>query len=202
MKLIVGLGNFGTKYTNTRHNVGFRVIENLMTKLSERYHLIKKPKKEKKFLAVVGEWEVNVAPGQKEKIILAKPHTFMNNSGEAVKKIVDWYKLEPKDVWIISDDLDLPLGKIRIRPKGGAGGHHGLESIISFLGTENFPRFRVGIRGEEHKFLTSASSSEYYVLQPFHKNEKAVIKEIIDKMAEAVIMAILEGLDKAMSRYN
>jgi peptidyl-tRNA hydrolase, PTH1 family len=134
-QLIVGLGNPGTKYAQTRHNVGFDVLDTLAKRcqisLSER----------KQFQGIYGEG----ISSNNTKIRLLKPQTFMNLSGQSVRSTIDWFKLSPASVLVVYDDLDLPLGKIRLRLSGSAGGHNGMKSIISHLGTQNFPRVRIGI---------------------------------------------------------
>ncbi len=130
MKLIVGLGNPGKDYEDTRHNIGFMVVDKLAREIGRDTLVWNQDDKRSAFVAKVGE------------LVIAKPVTFMNNSGVAVKKLADFYKIDPVDVWVIHDDLDLPIGKIRIRNQGGTAGHNGVESIITHLGTDKFLRFR------------------------------------------------------------
>ena len=157
MKLIIGIGNPGSEYKDTRHNIGFMVVDKL----------------EKEFAAgILPTWQKdekkNVLTAKIGEVLLVKPQTFMNKSGFAVRALVDFYKLTPADVWVIHDDIDLPLGKIKIREKGGSAGHHGIESIIKELGTDEFIRFRLGIgRGEETKDRSVIS----FVLSRFRQSE-------------------------------
>ena len=133
MKMIVGLGNPGAEYAQTRHNVGFMLVDKLASDL-------KVDVTKKKFNALMAECQI-----KGEKIILVKPQTYMNLSGDAVGPLARWYKINPSDIMVIYDDMDLPLGKLRIRPFGGTGGHNGMKSLIAALGTEKFPRMRIGI---------------------------------------------------------
>ncbi len=165
MNLIVGLGNPGKDYDGTRHNVGFLVVESLAGQGTW--------KREKSFHADVS---------MVDRTIYAKPTTFMNNSGQAVAALMHYYKIEPKDVWIIHDDLDLPLGKAQIRFGGGTAGHHGLESTIEHLKTADFGRVRVGIRGDELRQLHSETGIETnnFVMGHFTKEELDKITQIKD----------------------
>lgn len=195
MKLIIGLGNPGKRYKNTRHNIGFRVVDRLaeifnatsLTCKMCRAHL------------------AGVRKGEKEKIFLAKPQTYMNKSGEAVAALANFYKVKPVNIWVIYDDIDLPLGKLRIRTGGGSGGHKGVESIIRQLGTREFVRFRFGIKSsvksEKLKTKNYRDTTEF-VLSPFDKEEEETVKEMIEKVAEAVKVALEKGIEAAMNRYN
>ncbi|MDP3998053.1 MAG: aminoacyl-tRNA hydrolase [bacterium] len=196
MKLIIGLGNPGSKYENTRHNIGFMAVEKLLRDLApvekSRWELDGKTKAE---LAKLGE------------ILLAKPQTFMNAAGFAVAKLVNFYKVESGDIWVIHDDLDLPLGKIKIRQDGGAAGHHGLESIIEKLGATNFVRFRLGVgRPKGHdaweKLNVKRREVEKYVLSEFSEAEEKEVGRLIKKASEAVQVALKKGLEAAMNRFN
>ncbi len=133
MKLVVGLGNPGSEYEHTRHNVGFRVVDKLASKLGWKWS-------ERRNRAILASGSIGL-----EKVVLAKPITFMNLSGQAVGELVRWYKIQPEDVLVVYDELDLPVGKVRLRARGSAAGHNGLEDIIHHLHTNNFPRLRVGI---------------------------------------------------------
>ena len=165
MTIIVGLGNPGKKYKDTRHNVGFQVIEELAEKNNfPEFRL------SKKFNALISESILN-----NEKIILAKPQTFMNNSGVAVKKIIENCKLKIENLIVIHDDIDLLLGKIKIAKNRGAAGHKGVESIIKELSSKDFTRFRIGIQSKQGK----PQNVEKFVLQRFTKEEEKVIKETI-----------------------
>jgi len=173
MILIVGLGNPGKKYQNTRHNIGSRTIDEL-----ESLNL--------------------------KDVVLAKPRTFMNNSGQAVKSLIQTYftsntmVLLSKYFWIAHDDIDLPLGKIKISKGRGSAGHKGIESIIKELGTKNFVRFRIGICPKTGK----PKNPERFVLQNFNKEEEKNVKDAIKKTAEAIEFCLKEGLEKAMTKFN
>jgi len=190
MKLIVGLGNPGEKYKNTYHNLGFLVVEALAKSPKFKVDLLNF-KLDKKFESEIARGKIG-----SEDVILAKSQTFMNLSGQAVKKIISYYKIKTKDVWVISDDIDLPLGTTKIRKKGSSGGHRGLESIINVLHTENFVRFRLGIRP------SGPVPAEKYVLQRFKPNELKVIKKSINQAKEAIIFALENNIEKAMSKFN
>ncbi|PIZ89618.1 MAG: aminoacyl-tRNA hydrolase [Candidatus Nealsonbacteria bacterium CG_4_10_14_0_2_um_filter_37_10] len=192
MILIVGLGNPGRKFQKTRHNLGFRVVEAFFKKNRDR-HNFSNFKLKKKFNAEISERKFN-----DKKIILAKPQTFMNLSGRAVKKITNNLQLTTNNLWVVHDDIDIPLGKIRISIGRGAAGHKGVESIIKELGTKNFVRFRVGIQPKTGK----PKNPEKFVLQKFKKEEEGLIKEVIQKIIEAIEMTIIKGLEKAMNKFN
>jgi peptidyl-tRNA hydrolase, PTH1 family len=196
MKLIVGLGNPGNQYEETRHNIGFMILDKLARELTQTTVAWNKDAKHKAFIAKAGD------------VILVKPQTFMNASGEAVKSLVDYYKLNVSDVWVIHDDIDLPLGKIRIREKGASGGHNGVDSIIRALGSDVFVRFRMGVGrgkdvspshyGEEHRRRNVVS----FVLSRFGQSEAGHMKHLIKDGEEAVRTALMKGLDKAMNLFN
>ncbi|MDZ7798644.1 MAG: aminoacyl-tRNA hydrolase [Patescibacteria group bacterium] len=169
MKLIVGLGNPGKKYKNNRHNLGFMVIDALAEDFKEKLKHCKRTNSKRTKVKI-----------RNKEIMLAKPQTFINNSGLAVKKIINYYKIKPQDVWIIFDDIDLPLGKIRIRYQGSSGGHKGLASIIENLKTDHFNRLRVGIGSNREKNIPA----EKYVLQNFKKNEIKTINQTIKEVVE------------------
>ena len=185
MKLIVGLGNPSQTYEGTRHNVGFTVID----VLAEEYHITVNSNHHK---ALCGKgWIAG------ESVLLAKPLTYMNLSGESVRPLADYYKVEPEDILIIYDDISLEPGKIRVRAKGSAGGHNGMKSIIQHLGTEAFPRVRLGIR-EKPAQMDLAD----YVLGHFNKEEQALMKEAAQTAVEAVTCYIEHGIAETMNRYN
>lgn len=190
MKIIVGLGNPGKEYEKSRHNAGWMVLDALHKDLAADPF-----KEEKKFKA-----EVSSASFKGEKLILVKPVTFMNLSGEAVQGLAAFYKVEPEDIFCICDDLDTPFGSIRIRAKGGPGTHNGLKSMVQNFG-EKFPRLRVGI---ESRGQTSPKEHETtsFVLGKFNKEEAAEMKKIVKKSVEAVKTWITEGVDAAMNKYN
>ncbi len=184
MKLIVGLGNPGKEYEKTRHNVGFMVLDALTDHLETEFCDMSR------FSASTAEFN-----SHGEKVVLLKPQTFMNKSGESVAKFASYYKLEPKDIWIISDDLDMPLGRIRIRHEGSSGGHNGLNSIIESLGNEEFTRIRLGIEEftgvtDSTVALRSEPEASVFVLQPFTKREE----QLRDKVIEATRDILLQGL--------
>lgn len=184
MKLVVGLGNPGAKYAATRHNVGFMVVD----RLAERAGVAVTKKQCSALTAI--------ATIAGEKVCLAKPQTYMNLSGDAVGCLLRYYKLTPLDLLVVYDERDLPLGKIRLREKGSAGGHRGMESIIGVMGSSDFPRLRIGI-GRPREM-----GAVEHVLGAFSSEERAVAVEAICRATEAVEMALREGLDAAMNRYN
>ncbi|OEG00293.1 aminoacyl-tRNA hydrolase [Vulcanibacillus modesticaldus] len=188
MKIIVGLGNPGKKYEYTKHNIGFLTIDNLTKKIGENSMI----KDISKFNALITKISHN-----NQQVLLVKPLTYMNLSGEAVRPILDWYKIDIEDMIIIYDDLDLPLGKIRIREKGSAGGHNGMKSIIQNVGTDQFKRIRIGIDRKEEIPVVD------YVLTPFSAQEKTVIEKSINTVSDAIIDWI-NGVDfkKIMSTYQ
>jgi len=192
MKLIVGLGNPGRHYVNNRHNVGFKCVD-----LFAREHGISLT--QRRALSKLGTGEVSGT-----KIVLAKPQTFMNLSGEAMSALVRRYKISAKDILVIYDDLDLPLGKIRIREKGSSGGHNGLKSIISHLGTQDFPRIRVGIGTAEGGDGAAAPKGDAIeqVLSDFTDAEKTVMRDVYVKVATTIECILTEGIAAAMNKYN
>ena len=185
MKLIVGLGNIGKEYENTRHNIGFMVVDELAKRWGVSFNRTDKN-------AMFAEHR---AP---EKIMLIKPTTYMNLSGIAVGAYANYYNLANEEIAVIQDDLDLPVGQLRIRKKGSAGGHNGIKSIQEHLGTDEFPRFKVGIShpGRNGKAVIS------HVLKPFAGEEKAAIEEAVKKMADALERWIKEDIDAVMNEYN
>ena len=185
MYLIVGLGNPGSKYAHTRHNVGFDVLEALSRKLGVS---IAREKDE----ALVGECFVG---GQK--VILALPQTYMNLSGEAVSRLVRWYKIEPENLMVVYDDIDIPQGHIRIRKNGSAGTHNGMRSIIGLLGFENFPRLRVGV-GQKREGYELAD----WVLGHYIGEEADVQDKAFETAADAIVEYIQNGIESAMCKYN
>ncbi len=185
MKIIVGLGNPTEKYVGTRHNVGFAVIE----ELADRFNISLDEKKHK---AIFGKGII-----EGEKVILVKPQTYMNLSGESVRSLVDYYKVEVEDIIVIYDDISLDVGQLRIREKGSAGGHNGMKNIISHLGSEAFVRIRVGI-GEKPKGYDLAD----YVLSRFSKKEQELIVDGYYMAANAIKLIIQEDVSAAMNMYN
>ncbi|MCH5341117.1 MAG: aminoacyl-tRNA hydrolase [Acetatifactor sp.] len=186
MYIIVGLGNPGKQYENTRHNIGFDVIE----KLAEQEHVAVL---EKKHMAIIGK---GIVEGQK--CILAKPQTFMNLSGESVRQLLDYYKVEEtSELIVISDDISLDAGQIRIRKKGSAGGHNGLKDIIAHLGHESFIRIKMGV-GEKPAGYDLAD----YVLGHFTSQERKVMDEAAARAADAIRAILAKGPDAAMNDFN
>ncbi len=197
MKLIVGLGNpeqkIGERYAHTRHNLGFEVLEHFRKKLN------------------LGEWELNnkfkaELVKMDGDLLLVRPQTYMNNSGMAVSALANFYKIKPEDVVVIHDEMDLPLGQIKIRLGGAAAGHHGVESIISLLGNDKFIRIRLGIgnlhtqgaekRGGEH------FNTEHFVLEPFLPGERSKVKHMLKQAIQALELLLNSGLEKAQNQYN
>ncbi len=184
MKLVVGLGNPGSRYANTRHNVGFMVLDRLARRCNVDIN-----KKQCNALTGLGTMAGH-------RVCLAKPQTYMNLSGEAVSCLARFYKVSPKDMLVIYDDRDLPVGRIRLREKGSAGGHRGLQSIIGMLGTSDIPRLRIGIgRPEEMEAVD-------HVLGRFSAEERPLIEEALERSLEAVEVALAEGMEAAMNKFN
>ncbi|HIK33914.1 MAG TPA: aminoacyl-tRNA hydrolase [Oscillatoriales cyanobacterium M59_W2019_021] len=188
-KLIVGLGNPGAKYDRTRHNIGFVAVDALAKswQISLSDH--------SKFKGIFGEG----AGVNGDKIRLLKPATYMNRSGESIQAVLNWYKLPPESVLIIYDDMDLPLGKVRMRLSGSAGGHNGMKSAIAHLNTQNFPRLRIGI-GKPASDPDADSVS--HVLGKFSPAETPIVSEVLDLVANSVELSLKQGVAKAMSLYN
>lgn len=185
MYLIVGLGNPEEEYSKTRHNMGFNIIN----KISQQYNI---EVKQKKFQALYGSGMI-----EKEKVILLKPQTYMNLSGNSVKEVVDFYKIEKEKILVIYDDMDIEPGKIKIRKKGSAGGHNGMKSIIQMIGTEEFPRIRVGIGRPIRK-----DDEINYVIGAIPEEDLKRLDEGIEKAQKAVEEILRNGVDSAMNKYN
>lgn len=185
MYLLAGLGNPGMKYAATRHNIGFDTI----TRICDDYNISMNIKKHK---ALMGQ---GIIAGQK--VLLAMPQTYMNSSGEAVREIADYYKLSMQEIIIIYDDISLPAGQLRIRAKGSAGGHNGIKSIIQCLGSEEFPRVKVGV-GQKPQGWDLVD----YVLSRFPDGENDIIREALGEAARACECIISEGIEAAMNRFN
>lgn len=192
MKLIVGLGNPGEKYKNTRHNLGFEILEEF-----RRKNNLEDWNNESKFKAQI------IKLG--DDLILARPQTFMNESGWAVSAIANFFKILPADVVVIHDDLDLPLGKIKVRMGGSGAGHHGIESVIKGLGTDQFIRVRLGIGNEkshsdEHKRLSF--HAEGFVLEKFESKEKSEVKSMVKQGIRALEVIFDQGIEAAQNQFN
>ena len=191
MKLIVGLGNPGRIYAHHRHNIGFRCLNYFA-----RLHFIRFDHRQCRA-------RVGIAELKGEKLLLARPRTFVNLSGNSVVCLVHKHDIPLSDLLVIYDDLDLPLGKIRLRQGGGSGGHKGMNSIISALGSEDFPRIRVGIgRPQAEEQSISEDAIVNYVLSDFSRQEEATIKPVIATVSEAIDCFITHGIEAAMSKFN
>ena len=185
MYLIVGLGNPEAEYGKTRHNMGFNTIN----KIAERYHInVNKTKFQ-------GLSEVGTIEGQK--VILVKPQTYMNLSGECVKPFVDFYKIEKENILVIYDDIDIEPGKIKTRKKGSSGGHNGMKSIIQMIGTEEFPRIRIGIGRPAH-----SGDEINHVIGAIPEDEIPLLDKGIEKAKDAVMEILKNGVDIAMNKFN
>lgn len=186
MYIIVGLGNPERRYDGTRHNIGFSAI----TALSDAYNISLNSREHK---AVCGRGYI-----EGQKVLLVEPQTYMNLSGESVRELVNYYKIDPeRELIVIYDDINLPSGKLRIREKGSAGGHNGIKNIITHLGTQNFDRIRIGV-GEKPKGWDLAD----YVLGRFSKEEEPVIRESLDRVVEACRVILTEDTSSAMNQFN
>ena len=184
--LLVCLGNPGDRYENTRHNAGFMVAD----ELGERRNT---PIQRLRFKALTNLFTID-----RERVLVMKPVTYMNLSGEAVRPAADFYKLPPERVLVVSDDTALPLGRLRLRRSGSAGGHNGLKSIIQHLGTDQFPRLRLGVGEKPHPDYDLAD----WVLGRFQGEDKKVMDAAVKRAADAVECVVREGIDRAMSRFN
>lgn len=185
MKIIAGLGNPGLQYAKTKHNVGFMLLDALAQ------HLGASPWKEA-FTSLISEVRIDG-----EKIFLVKPQTYMNESGAAIGPMLTYYKVRLEDLIVVHDDMDIPAGMIRIRKKGGSGGHNGIKSIIAHVGGENFPRIRIGIGRP-----LSGWSVIDHVLAPFSSEDIPHIRTAIEMLLPAVSTMVTDGVDLAMNRYN
>ena len=183
MWLLVGLGNPGSRYARTRHNAGFLVVDEFAG--ANRLEFREK-----------AEYKICSGSMDDEKIVLIEPLTFMNRSGTAVRKIAEKFSIPPEKIIVVHDDLDLETGRLKIRKKGSSGGHKGVESIIQSIGMNNFIRIKIGIGRDAFVPV------EDYVLSKFRKNEIPLVKEAIQRAADAIRSVIMEGVDKAMNRFN
>lgn len=184
MRLIIGLGNPGFRYRNTRHNVGFLVIKSLAQKLFAF------------FWKTAYKGKLTKAKIDGGELFLFMPHTYINLSGDAISEIINDKKIPISDILVICDDVNLELGQLRLRLKGSSGGHKGLESIIASLGTEEFPRLRIGIGKPDNTNLAE------YVLSPFDISQKEILSEVIEKACMCVLAYIKDGPEQAMARFN
>lgn len=185
MYIIVGLGNPGKKYEDTRHNIGFKTIDALADKLNIKVNKMK-------FKGLVGEGRI-----AGEKVILLKPHTFMNNSGESVVEILNFYKLKPENLLVVVDDIDIEFAQLKIKKNGSAGTHNGLKSIVNLIGSKDFARFKIGV-GKKHPNEDLAS----FVLSNFPSRDKKHIEDAVDACSESIIKTVTDGIDVAMNSYN
>jgi peptidyl-tRNA hydrolase, PTH1 family len=183
--LITGLGNPGREYRETRHNIGFMLVDQLAQRLGVSFSRL-----ESKALVTKGEY-------QGRRLVLAKPQTFMNLSGSAVGSLMRFYKVPLSNLLVAYDDVDLPLGTIRLRAEGGSAGQKGMASIIERLGTQDFPRLRLGIGRPPGRMDAAA-----YVLQPFKKDDADLLPVVLERAVEAVLVFVTSGLESAMNQYN
>lgn len=183
--LLIGLGNPGREYKDNRHNFGFMLIDRLIVRLNA--HGMK----------VQSKAIVTTATYEERKLILAKPQTYMNLSGQSAQGLLHFYKLPVENMLVAHDDLDIPFGTIRVRPGGGPGGQRGMASTIEQLGTKDFPRLRLGIGRPPGRMDPAA-----YVLQNFSRDEMKILSEIIDRAADAALTFVTDGLNKAMNKFN
>jgi PTH1 family peptidyl-tRNA hydrolase len=189
-QLIVGLGNPEKKYEQTRHNIGFEAVDLLASRWNLNFS------ENRRFQGLFGE---GIGP-QGSKMRLLKPLTYMNRSGQAIRAVMDWYKIPATSVLVVYDDMDLPIGRMRLRLSGSAGGHNGIKSTIAHLGTKDFPRFRIGIDKPADAGLEKSTVS--YVLGKFAPDEKPIIAEVLQLVADAIELSMKQGVEKAMSLYN
>ena len=183
MHLIVGLGNPGKEYEKTRHNAGFMVLDELAKKLNVQFD-------KNKFRGKVAEGRIGT-----NKVILLKPETFMNLSGESIVEAADFYKIPNEEILVIFDDVSLDVGKLRLRKKGSAGGHNGIKSTILHLASEDFPRIKVGVGAPKHDLI-------HHVRGKFQEEEEEKMKKTISAAVEAVFAILEHGIDSAISEYN
>ena len=185
IKIIVGLGNPGPRYAKNRHNIGFQIVDELAAKHDLSFD-------KRQFKALIASGRID---GQR--VLLVKPQTYMNLSGEAVQPLVSYYKVELEDLMVVFDDMDLPAGVIRLRPFGGAGGHNGMKSIIGRLGSNQFPRLRVGVGRPPGRMDPAA-----YVLQDFSADEESLMAPVRDRAVQALETWLTSGVDAAMNAFN
>jgi len=205
MKLIIGLGNPGEKYEKTRHNLGFMVLDSFLRSIEPVKKTVWDDSSKLKSSVYQLEWDSKKRDRKIEKVVLAKPKTYMNNSGLAVTLLANFYKVRSQDIWIVNDELDLPLGTMKIRFGGSGAGHHGIESILEKLGTDKFWRFRLGI-GQSHGHMEIAKhmfkETDKYVLDTFRGKETSIVKQLIKRTTKAIADGLEEGIEKSQNRYN
>lgn len=185
MYIIAGLGNPGREYAGTRHNIGFDVI----TRLSDDYNI---PLDFKKHKGLCGRGYI-----EGQKVLLVQPQTFMNLSGESIRELMDYYKIGAEEMIVVYDDISLDIGQLRVRPKGSAGGHNGIKSIIKHMGTQEFPRVRIGV-GDKPREWDLAD----YVLSRFPSEEEPLVREALGRASEACKTIIVHGIEEAMNQFN
>jgi peptidyl-tRNA hydrolase, PTH1 family len=197
--LMVGLGNPGDKYAGTRHNIGFEVVDRLSKVWAVPL------KQERRFQ---GEYGAGFGP-TRQKVYLLKPLTYMNRSGQSIRAVMDWLKLEPSQVLVVYDDMDLPVGRLRLRLSGSAGGHNGMKSAIAHLGTQDFCRLRIGIGASDRagdraggRAGDSDKAVVSHVLGNFSKAERSTLDAVVDQAVHTLEKAMTDGVEKAMSLYN
>lgn len=183
-KVILGIGNPGQKYSKTRHNIGFLVLDEMVKFYNSKFE-------SSKWKSLVSKLSI-----EGNQVLLVKPLTYVNLSGESASAVLNWYKLPPSSLLVVTDDLYLPTGKLRFRPKGGSGGHNGIKSILNHLKTEHFHRLRIGI-GENNR-----EEKASYVLSKFSKDEEVQISDAVIKSREAIVSWIADGIDQTMNKYN
>jgi peptidyl-tRNA hydrolase, PTH1 family len=183
--LIIGLGNPGREYRDTRHNIGFMLMDHLAERIGARG------------MKVQSKAITTSALYEERKIILAKPQTYMNLSGQSVQGLLHFYKIPTSNLLIAHDDLDIPFGTLRIRPTGGPGGQRGMANTIELLGTKDFPRLRLGIGRPPGRM-----DAKYYVLQNFSRDDAKLLPEVLDRAADAALEFVMKGLNAAMNKYN
>jgi PTH1 family peptidyl-tRNA hydrolase len=183
--LIVGLGNPGRRYKNNRHNIGFMTLNTLADRLGETFSCV-----DSNALVIKCSYK-------QRRLILAKPQTFMNDSGRSVNTLARYYKIPSENLLVTYDDVDLPFGTLRMRPFGGSGGHKGMKDIINRTGTEEFPRVRIGVDRPPRNLDAAA-----HVLRDFSKEELKILPDILDYASDSILTYIVDGIDKAMNQYN
>ncbi len=183
MRLIIGLGNPGSRYARTRHNFGYRALEALVRAWSLSF--------------VPGKGDYLMAVRESGDVALVKPTAFMNENGLPVRKVLAYFRAAPQDMLVIFDDIDLSLGSLRFRPRGGAGGHKGMESIIYHLGSEDFPRLRLGIATD-----APLRPSEKYVLEPFRPRDEFLVAQVLEQSVAGIIYYLEQGIEQTMTRFN